>query len=382
MARSKFRRSLRFENLEGRQLLSSGGPTDQQQYMLQLINEARTNPPAAAAMIGSDTTPDVQATLNYYGVNLQSALQTISSATPQPPVAWNADLAASAQAQSQYMANYNIQSHTGANGSTSEQRMQQAGYSNIVSNAENAYAYAGTPFQAMQAFLIDWGVPSDGHRINIQQPGVSAQNASRDVGIGIVQTNPSSPSSVGPLIVTQDFGSQANEQAQVVGVAYHDNSGSKFYQPGEGQGGLQIDAVNLQTGQVSSTQTWDSGGYELSLSPGQYRIIASLNDQVFQTTNVSIGTVNVEQDFVLSDPWQGGTRESAIAAAQPQLAQPQPTPPPVAVQPVVTVPVTYEPAISQAVTPQPGPSQPSAGAQPSLMSLLAPSWTVWNAPLS
>ena len=51
MARFQFRRSLRFENLEARQLLSSGGPTDQEQYMLQLINEARTNPAAAAAQI-------------------------------------------------------------------------------------------------------------------------------------------------------------------------------------------------------------------------------------------------------------------------------------------------------------------------------------------
>ncbi len=74
-----------------------------------------------------------------------------------------------------------------------------------------------------------------------------------------------------------------------MGVAYYDNSGTNFYQPGEGQGGLQIDAVNVQTGQVSSTQTWDSGGYELSLAPGQYRIIASLNDQVFQTSNVTRG---------------------------------------------------------------------------------------------
>jgi hypothetical protein len=360
--------------------------------MLQLINEARSNPPAAASMVASDITPDVQATLNYYGVNLQTALQTISSATPQPPFAWNANLAASAQAQSQYMAVNNIQSHTGAGGSTPEQRMQQAGYANIVSNAENAYAYATTPLDAMQAFLIDWGVPTDGHRLNIQQPGVSPQNANRDVGIGIVQTNPSSPSSVGPMIVTQDFGSQANEQAQLVGVAYRDTSGTGFYRPGEGQGGLQIDAVNLQTGQVSSTQTWDSGGYELSLPPGQYRIIASLNDQVFQTTNVSVGTVNIEQDFALSNPWQGGTRESAIAAAQPQ-----PTPTPVAPQPVVSVPVmtpaaipqpavavpvTYQPATPQAPTSQPATSQPSADAQPALMSLLAPNWAAWNAPLS
>ena len=194
---------------------------------------------------------------------------------------------------------------------------EQAGYNNIASSSENAFAYSTSVEEAMQAFLIDWGVPSDGHRINIQQPGVSAQNAYRDVGIGIVQTSPSNPN-FGPLVITQDFASQTNEQAQVVGVAYNDNSNTGFYQVGEGQGGVQIDAVNLQTGQVFSTQTWASGGYELSLAPGQYTIIASVNDDVIQTANLTMGSVNVEQDFILTNAWQGGTREGAIAAAQPQ----------------------------------------------------------------
>ncbi len=160
--------------------------------------------------------------------------------------------------------------------------------------------------EAMQAFLMDWGVPSDGHRINIQQPGVSAQNAYTSVGIGLVQTAASNPS-FGPMVITQDFGSQANTQAQVVGVAYNDNAGTGFYLPGEGQGGVQIDAVNLQTGAVSSTQTWDSGGYELALAPGQYRIIASLNDEVVQATNVTVNNLNIEQDFILTNTWQGGS---------------------------------------------------------------------------
>jgi hypothetical protein len=370
MARNKFRRSLRFDNLEGRQLLSSGGPTDQEQYMLQLINEARTNPAAAAAQLTTNLTPEVQETLQYYGVNAQTAAQTIASATPQPPVAWNANLANAAQGQSQYMANNQIQSHYGAGGSTPQQRITAAGY-NSTSSAENAYAYATSPEEAMQAFLIDWGVPSDGHRINIQQPGVSAQNAFRDVGIGMVQTNPSNPS-FGPLVVTQDFGSQANEQAQVVGVAYYDNSGTNFYQPGEGQGNLQIDAVNLQTGQVTSTQTWSSGGYELSLPAGQYRIIASLNDQVFQATNVSVGNVNIEQDFVLTNPWQGGTREAAIAAAQPQ---PVVAPPPVAPQPAtpqtINIGVITPPTTTVSATSTPNP----------VLALMG-SWSAWNAPVS
>ena len=81
--------------------------------VLQLINEARTNPAAAAQQISNDMTPQVTNTLNYYGTNLPAALQTISSATPQPPVAWNANLANAAQGQSQYMADNQIQSHTG-----------------------------------------------------------------------------------------------------------------------------------------------------------------------------------------------------------------------------------------------------------------------------
>ena len=76
----------------------------------------------------------------------------------------------------------------------------------------------------------------------------------------------------------------------------------------KGRVGVQIDAVNLQTGAVSSTQTWGSGGYELALAPGQYRLIASLNDTVVQTTNVTVNNVNIEQDFVLTNSWQGGTR--------------------------------------------------------------------------
>jgi len=321
MALSKFRRSLRFENLESRQLLStaSAGPTSQEQYMLQLLNEARTNPSAAAQEIANNITPDVQATLKYYNINLQSTLNAIGSATPQPPVAWNADLANAAQGHSQDMANTQVQSHTGSNGSSSLQRMQQAGYNNISSSSENAFAYASSVQEAMDAFLIDWGNPGDGHRNNIQQPGVSAQNAFRDVGIGDVNTG---NTNFGPMVFTQDFASQNNEQAQLVGVAYYDNSGTNFYAPGEGQGGLQIDAVNQATGQVASTQTWSSGGYELSLPPGQYTVVASLNNQVFQTTNVTIGNVNVEQDFVLSNPWQGGTRSAAITAAQPQQASP------------------------------------------------------------
>ncbi len=328
MARFSFRRSLRFESLESRRLMSTAGPTAEEQYMLQILNQARMNPSAATQELTNNLTPDVVSTLQYYNVDLQQSQQQISSASAQPPLAWNASLASAAQGQSQYMADTQIQSHTGANGSTPQQRIAASGYGNALSTGENAYAYSTSAREAMQAFLIDWGVPSHGHRNNIQQPGVSQQNAYRDVGIGIVQTG---NTTFGPEVVTQDFASLPNEQAQIVGVAYNDN-GSHFYSIGSGVGGVQISAVNLNTGQVASTQTWASGGYELPLAPGDYQVIASQNGQVVSSNQINVGTVNIENDVVMNNSWVGGSLSAAIAALQP-------APAPVVTAPVVVIPV-------------------------------------------
>jgi uncharacterized protein YkwD len=298
--------------------MSAGGPTAQEQYMLELINQARTNPQAAAERVTSNLTPDVVATLNYYGTDVNAAKQAIATASPKPPLAWNADLAAAAQGHSQDMANTQVQSHTGSDGSSPQQRIQQAGYTGASSTGENAYAYSTSVDEAMQAFLLDWGVSDQGHRRNLLQPNVSSNNAYRDVGIGIVNTG---NSKFGPMVITQDFASSPNELAQLVGVAYYDNQNTQFYAPGEGQGNVLIDATNLATGATTSTTTWDSGGYQIALAPGQYQITASVNGTVVQTTTMTIGTQNVEQDFILSNTWDGRTRDQVLSSIAPTTAQ-------------------------------------------------------------
>src|SRR5262249_5023692 len=160
-------------------------------------------PQVAVQYIKSNITPDITLTLNHYGVDLNATLQEIASSKAQPPLAWNPHLAQSALSQSQDMATNGFQSHSGSTGSTPPQRMQQAGY-NPTTDGENVYAYAQSIDQAMEAFLLDWGVSDAGHRANILQPNVSAQGAYRDVGIGLVNSN--GPNGVGPLVVTQDFG--------------------------------------------------------------------------------------------------------------------------------------------------------------------------------
>ena len=96
----------------------------------------------------------MQATLKYYNVNLPQVEQTIANATPQPPLAWNQDLASAAQGQSQYEADTQTQTHTGAGGSTSEQRIEAAGYTNPTSNGENTYAY-GVVGHGVDAGVLD-----------------------------------------------------------------------------------------------------------------------------------------------------------------------------------------------------------------------------------
>jgi uncharacterized protein YkwD len=365
MARSKFRRAPQIENLESRQVLSSAGaPTAAAQDMLYWINLARTNPGAAAQRIASDITPDIQATLQHYNIDLGATQQAIASSAPLPPVAWNDQLGQAAQGHSQDMVANQYQSHTGSDGSTSGQRMQQAGFANANSTGENAYAYATSVDEAMEAFLIDWGVPGNGHRDNLLQPGVSAGNAYRDVGIGVAQT--SGGSSVGPMVITQDFGAKPNESAQLVGVAFNDTNGDHFFNSTEGVANVQIDAVNLKTGQVSSTQTGSSGGYQMPLAPGPYRIIASINNQVIKTVDLNVGGNNTEQDFITSDAGPGGSLDAAVAAAQPAVNAP------VASPPIVIAPQPQ---------PQPQPVQ-NPQSSPAAMGAITWSWTSWKADVS
>jgi hypothetical protein len=375
MTRPKNRRSLRFDNLEVRELMATGGPTAQEQYMLQLVNEARTNPQAAAERVTSNLTPDVVATLNYYHVDLNAAKQAIATAAAKPPVAWNPSLAVAAQAHSEDMANTQVQSHAGSDGSSADQRMEKAGYTNHNSTGENAYAYSTSVDEAMQAFLLDWGVSDQGHRRNLLQPNVSSSNAFRDTGIGIVNTG---NSKFGPMVITQDFGSRPNELAQLVGVAYYDNQHSQFYAPGEGQGNVQIDATNLASGTTTSTTTWDSGGYALPLSPGKYQITASLNGAVIQTRTLTIGSDNVEQDFILSNPMDGRSRNQVVSALQQSISGTSANPIATPAVKATSTPQAVTSAASVAPPQASSASTPSVNYNPSLSG----NWTSWKAQLA
>ncbi len=333
MSRPSLRRTPILEGLETRQVLSAVvGPTAAQQYALQLVNFVRTDPSAAATMFVNNITPDVQNTLNHYGLTEASLVNELNAATPQPPLAWSDSLGASAQAQSQYEANTGTQTHQGPGQNSLGGRISAAGYNNASSYGENTYAWANNTDEAMLSFLFDWGVADHGHYNNIMQPGVSAQNAYKDVGIGLVNT---SNSSVGPLVITQDFGAQQNEGPQIVGVVFNDPNNTGFYAPGQGQAGVTITAVNQTTGQTFQTTSFGSGGYKLAVAPNSaYQVTAVENGHVISSQTVNVSDVNASADFI-HNPANDLT---PVPAPTPAPVTPTPAPAPV-LTPTVGSPV-------------------------------------------
>lgn len=327
MSRPSFRRTMTLESLERREVLSAA-PTAAAQQALSLMNLARTNPQAAANWLSSEIAndPNVQATLTYYNVNVQQKLAQLSSAAAQPPLAWSDALGNAAQGHSQDMFNNNFQSHTGSDGSSPGDRISNAGYGAAGSEGEDAFAYASSVKNSIEAFLLDWGVSDDGHFRNIMQPGTAAGDAFSDAGVGIVSSADSAgnPRSV----VTVDFAKGQNAQPQLVGVVYGDSNGNGAYDPGEGQGGFVIKATNLANGRVSSTTSAAPGGYQMPLAPGSYDVEAiDSSGRTISSQDVNIGSTNAGADFNLLSPTSAGNRYTAPAPVVRAAVQVQPSAP-------------------------------------------------------
>lgn len=298
MNRPSQRRAPVMERLETRQVLSGIGASADKQYALELINLARTNPAAAADRLTSAISPDVAATLTHYRLDVGGLRAKIASVAAKPPVAYSDALDATAQGQSQDQAAMNRQTHEGADGRSYGQRLDAAGYSDRTSAGENSYAYADSVYQSMQAFLFDWGVPDNGHFRNIMQPDAGFGDGYSDVGIGITKT---SAGGLGPMVITQNFAAEKGHKPQLLGVAYQDSDRDGFYTPGEGEGGVTIEATNLATGQTYSTRTWEAGGYQIPVDPGAtYRVTETSDGKRLATRQVTIADVNAKVDFVRS----------------------------------------------------------------------------------
>ena len=273
-----------------------GGPTDEEQYYLELMNRSRANPTAEGLRLANTTDPDVSTTYSYFNVNLTQLKAEMSALVVAPPLAMNAKLLQASRAHSEDQFTNVFQGHEGSNGSHISDRLAAVGYSSSY-YAENVYAYSKSTWFGHAGFEVDWGYGSGGmqdgrgHRAIIHA-------GFREVGIGIRDgANGSGTGAVGPQIVTQDFGIAAGVTTPfVTGVAYYDFNGNAFYDPGEGIGGV---TVNVE-GAGYHAVTEASGGYAVPVPEGAAIRIVNFTGLGINSTAAAIltGTNNTKVDLV------------------------------------------------------------------------------------
>lgn len=249
--------------------LRMSAPNATEQYLLELINDARLNPLGDAARYISSynplTSPDssIQNNFNFWGVNGTALLSAFSSLTPVQPLAWNGNLGDAATTHNNLMIANNSQSHQLPGEADLGTRFNAAGYTGWNAIAENIFGAANNALAAHAGFMVDWGSGPNGmqspagHRNNIMN------STYREIGISAIAENNPATTNIGPLTVTQDFGYRSGgPQVFILGVDYNDTDGNKFYSIGEGVGGLSISTTG------ASTTSAASGGYTLGVTAG------------------------------------------------------------------------------------------------------------------
>jgi hypothetical protein len=224
------------------------------------------------------------------------------------PLAFDNDLSEAAQGHSQWMLAADVFSHTGSGGSSSTQRMKAAGYvlQGSWATGENiawATTRAPTGYQDEVKLLHTNLMNSSGHRANLLNPNF------REVGLGVEVGDYNGRSSA---FVTEDF-AKTGSDLFLTGVAFDDRDGDRFYDPGEGLGGITVTAKN-SAGQLFKTTTTAAGGYDLVLKPGTYTVTFSGANIATSTQTATIGTKNVKKDLI--DPVMTSGTLSANAAAE------------------------------------------------------------------
>ena len=276
------------DSLEFRLLLTAPTMTDSEQYMLELVNRARSNPGAEAARLG---------------IGLNSGLPdgTITTAAKQP-LAPQQQLITAAGVHSQDMLDRDYFDHTTKTvGTTFSQRVTNAGY--IWSGVAENIGYAAIQSEASQTDYIneihDGLIRSSGHRENIMAP------AFEELGIGAKLGSFHPPGNPATFqfteMVTQDFG-RRNLDPYITGVVYTDANNNNLYTIGESIRSGTVSAVNVATGAVFSDTIGVSGAYGFVVPAGTYTVTSTFTlnnaNQSFQKPgNIVVGTDNVKVDF-------------------------------------------------------------------------------------
>jgi len=271
---------------------SHGEPTAEAQYLLELINRARRDPPLEAQRLIDTDDEDIRQALAAFHVDPDRIIDTFSSYEPQPPLAFNADLITAADIHARDMKENDFQNHIGSDGSSLQDRLERAGYDYAIAG-ENIYGYAYSLDYGHAAFVIDWGVDELGHRNNLLN--IDGRACFREIGIAVLADYDSN-TEVGPLIIAEEFGRREQDvYVFVTGVAYVDDNDNGFYDPNEGLPGVAIMpdrgayyAVTTSSGGFAIPVIPNSGIYQITVQPQYYPTV---------TAEILVESDNVKLDF-------------------------------------------------------------------------------------
>jgi hypothetical protein len=275
------------------QQYTHGDPTAEEQLVLEIIQRARANPTAEGTRLQPKGLP---------GGDIKEGLSAGDAAVvgPRPPLAFNANLIASARAHNADLYASGKFQHDSSDGTPWDVRIASFGYTggqvgeNIAGHS--TYQYASSDLEDL--LMIDSGVAGRGHRKNLLDiyPGLPVF---REIGAGYATYVTASPTTGLRSYLTQDFG-RSTAGPFLAGVVFNDANGNNFYDIGEGMQGVTINVSPGSWYAVTST----SGGYAVPVgTSGTITVTASgggLAGTV--TTAVTLTGENAKVDIFANDP--------------------------------------------------------------------------------
>jgi hypothetical protein len=278
-------------------------PTAKEQELLELMNRMRLHPDAELQILLDKPDGDVQYALDYYQVNLATLKKQWATLVPVAPLAWSSQLQDAATAHNLVMIDKKQQAHILPGEGTWSQRIAKAGYQATFSG-ENIYAAAESPIFAHTGLAIDWGSTNsvDGIQNGAYHRANMMSNQIREVGISAIEDNNIAP--LGPLVVTEDFGTRnaISGKAWLLGVAFDDINKDGWYEAGEGLNDVSVRISGIDNSFKDTITVGAAGGYQELLDPGKYQVDFSRNGQIINSQTAIIDAQisnNIKLDLVL-----------------------------------------------------------------------------------